>query len=80
MFRPYDPVIRSGEGEFVCAVSGLDEAGATKRLAVFHTVLESGPEHGTVVTGVAELQSGDSREDVVARSGLALHRNRRHRT
>lgn len=55
MFPPYDPIIRSGEAEFVCAVSGLDEAGATKRLALFHTALAGAPEHGSVAAGVAEL-------------------------
>ena len=70
-FRPYDPVIRNGERDFLCAVSGLDEAGAAHRLAVIRAALERAHAQGRVSTGVAALQPGDSCEDIVERAGLA---------
>jgi diguanylate cyclase (GGDEF)-like protein len=76
IFRPYDVIIRSGADEFVCAISGLGMDDATKRLANVETTLAGLPGHGSVATGFAELQPGDSREDVVARAGLALHPER----
>ena len=70
-FRPYDLVIRSRPDEFVCAIAGMGIADATKRLARVNAAL--GETHGagwTPTTGIAELQEGDSREDVVARSAV----------
>ena len=68
-FRPYDLVIRSRPDGFVCAIAGMGLADATRRLARVNA--ELGETHGagwTPTTGIAELQEGDSREDVVARS------------
>ena len=70
-FRPYDPVIRNGERDFLCAVSGLDEAGAANRIAVIRAALEQAHDLGRVSTGVAALQPGDSCADVVERADLA---------
>jgi GGDEF domain-containing protein len=70
-FRPYDLVIRCRPDEFVCAIGGMSLEDATKRLASVNAVL--GETHGagwTPTTGIAELQEGDSREDVVARSAV----------
>jgi hypothetical protein len=50
----------------------MDMADATKRLARVNAAL--GETHGagwTPTTGLAELQEGDSREDVVARSAVS---------
>jgi putative flavoprotein involved in K+ transport len=74
-FRPYDLVIRSRPDEFVCAIAGMGLADATKRLAHVNAVL--GETHGagwTPTTGIAELQEGDSREDVVARAAVDTNR------
>jgi diguanylate cyclase (GGDEF)-like protein len=65
--RPYDLVIRSGGDEFVCAISGLDEVGTKERFARVNSALE----HGSVATRVAELQAGDSTEELMARAGAA---------
>ena len=70
-FRPYDPVIRNGERDFLCAVSGLDEAGAANRIAVIREALERAHDQCRVSTGVAALQPGDSCADIVERAGLA---------
>ena len=70
-FRPYDLVIRSRPDEFVCAIAGMGIADAMKRLARVNAAL--GETHGagwTPTTGIAEMQEGDSLEDVVARSAV----------
>jgi putative flavoprotein involved in K+ transport len=72
-FRPYDLVIRSRPDEIVCAITGLGMAETTKRLARVNDVLAEARGHGWVAgTGVAELQEGDSREDLVARAAVAV--------
>jgi putative flavoprotein involved in K+ transport len=76
-FRPYDLVIRARPDEFVCAIAGMGLADATKRLARVNA--ELGETHGagwTPTTGIAELQEGDSREDVVARAAVATNAER----
>ena len=63
--RPYDLVIRSGEDGFVCAISGLDEVAAKERFARVNSTLE----HGSVAATVAELQAGETTEELMARAG-----------
>ena len=70
-FRPYDLVIRSRPDELVCAITGLGMEDATKRLARVNAVLADARGHGwAATTGIAELQQGDSREDLVARAAV----------
>ena len=75
--RSYDLIIRYGGDEFVCALSGLNMADATKRLAFVNASLAEANEHGSVTVGLAELRPGDSPEDLVARADAALYRQRR---
>ena len=75
--RDYDLIIRYGGDEFVCALSGLNMADATKRLAFVNASLAEANEHGSVTVGLAELRPGDSPEDLVARADAALYRQRR---
>jgi GGDEF domain-containing protein len=67
--RPYDLIIRAGRDAFVCAFAGLDRANATKRVARLCRGLDDSPDHGPLVTRVAELQPGDSRDDLLERLG-----------
>ena len=76
--RPYDLIIRYGGDEFICAISGLDMAGVSKRLALVNTVLANAPEHGSISAGIALLQSDESAADLVARADTALYRERQH--
>ena len=78
--RTYDLIIRYADDEFACAISGLNVAGATKRLALVNVVLANAPEHGSITTGLAELQPDDSPEDLVARADAALHRERQRQS
>jgi diguanylate cyclase (GGDEF)-like protein len=76
VLRSYDLIIRYGGDEFVCAMSGMAMADATKRIALFDAALAETPERGSVTVGLAELAPGDSPEDLVARADAEFYRER----
>jgi diguanylate cyclase (GGDEF)-like protein len=75
--RTYDLITRYGGDEFLCTISGLNVAAATKRFALVNPTLSHEPEHGSVTIGLAALRPGDSPEDLIARADAALYRKRR---
>jgi diguanylate cyclase (GGDEF)-like protein len=77
--RPYDPVVRWGGDEFVCAVSNatLEVAGGRFNEAL-EILTESQPGAGISV-GMAELIEGDTLETLVDRADQALLQDRRRR-
>jgi diguanylate cyclase (GGDEF)-like protein len=77
--RSHDLIIRYGGDEFVCAVAGLSTADAADRIALVNEALAQLPERGSVTVGLAELQEGDSPEDLVARADAALYQERGRR-
>jgi diguanylate cyclase (GGDEF)-like protein len=74
--RAHDLIIRYGGDEFVCAVTGLHEAEAGARLALVNRSLAGMDEWASVTVGLAELQVGDTAEDLVARADDALYEQR----
>jgi len=76
--RSYDLIIRYGGDEFVCAISRLDMADATKRFALVNAALAEAPEPGSITIGLTELQPHDSPEDLLARADAELYRERQH--
>lgn len=74
--RSYDLIIRYGGDEFVCAMSGVAMAGASKRIEFVNAALAANPELGSITVGLAELEPGDSPEDLIARADAALYRAR----
>jgi diguanylate cyclase (GGDEF)-like protein/PAS domain S-box-containing protein len=74
--RTHDMIIRAGVGEFVCALTGQNVAEVAERLARVNAALAVLPQHGSVTVGLAELQEDDSSEQLVARAGATLHRER----
>ena len=76
--RSYDLIIRYGGDEFVCAISRLDMADATKRFALVNATLAEAPEPGSITIGLTELQPHDSPEDLLARADAELYRERQH--
>ena len=75
--RAYDILMRYGGDEFVCVFPGMSSSDAQARLASLGEALHSAPEHGSVSVGIAELQDGDSADDVIARADAALYSARR---
>jgi diguanylate cyclase (GGDEF)-like protein len=74
--RSHDLIVRYGGDEFVCALSGLNMADATQRVALVNAALQEAPEPGSVTVGLAELQPDDSLENLLARADAALYRER----
>jgi diguanylate cyclase (GGDEF)-like protein len=74
--RLYDPVVRWGGDEFLCAISGADPDDVRGRFEEIRTALaeESGPQ---VTVGLAALQEGDTLETLIERADAALLESRR---
>jgi diguanylate cyclase (GGDEF)-like protein len=74
--RSYDLIIRYGDDQFICALPGLNMAGAAKRLTLVKAELGDAHERGSLTLGLAEVQPDDSPQDLVARADTALYRQR----
>ena len=70
-FRPYDLIFRSRPDGFVCAIAGMGMASDERLERVNAALAETHAAGWTPATGIAELQEGDSREDIVARAAVA---------
>ena len=71
--RPYDPVVRTGGDEFVCAMSGVGIDEARQRFSEINETLG----HRSVTIGLAEALPKDTVESVVERSSTAMRSGRR---
>jgi diguanylate cyclase (GGDEF)-like protein len=74
--RPYDPVVRVGGDEFVCALSEVDSGQASR---IFHDIqanLAGAIEGATVSFGLAELLPDDDLGTLLERSDFALREAR----
>jgi diguanylate cyclase (GGDEF)-like protein len=77
--RPYDPVVRWGGDEFVCAVSGTAlEVAASRFDAALEVLAESQPR-AAISVGLAALRQSDTLETLVERADQALLQGRRNR-
>ncbi|MCA1704122.1 MAG: diguanylate cyclase, partial [Actinobacteria bacterium] len=74
--RSYDLIIRYGDDQFICALLGLNMAGAAKRLTLVKAELADAHGHRSLTLGLAELQPDDSPQALVARADAALYRQR----
>jgi diguanylate cyclase (GGDEF)-like protein len=75
--RSYDPLVRFGGDEFVCAFADFDIAGARRRFDEIRAALAETGEECSISVGFAELQSGDNLEDLTARGDAALYEAKR---
>ncbi len=72
--RPYDPIVRYGGDEFVCALSNADLDGARRRFAAIRDTIRQADATGSITVGLAALAPGDTLQDLVARCDAALYR------
>ena len=77
--RSYDPIVRFGGDEFVCAFSdcGLDDA--RLRFDEIQADLDRTRKGRSVSVGFAELRSGDTLDDLTARGDAALYEAKRRK-
>jgi diguanylate cyclase (GGDEF)-like protein len=78
--RSYEPIVRFGGDEFVCAVSDMDLAQARERFKEIQESLASGTGGGGVTVGLAEMRPGDTLGDLIERADAALLQTRRARS
>ena len=77
--RSYDPVVRFGGDEFVCAISDLDLDGVRQRFEGIDRELARKREGASISVGLAELRSGDTLDDLTSRGDEALYAVKRRR-
>jgi diguanylate cyclase (GGDEF)-like protein len=75
--RSFDPIVRYGGDEFVCALAAADAGDAGRRFAEIRATLAHDYDHAAISVGVAELEAGDTLADLVARGDAALYKARR---
>ena len=75
----YDPVVRFGGDEFVCAICDLDLDGVRRRFEEIDRELARRREGASISVGLAELHSGDTLDDLTSRGDAALYAVKRHR-
>ena len=77
--RSYEPVVRYGGDEFLCAISEVDMDQVEKRFNELSASLAGRQDGGTVSVGLAELRPEDSLPDLIERADAALLDARRRR-
>ncbi|MDQ3572256.1 MAG: GGDEF domain-containing protein, partial [Actinomycetota bacterium] len=74
--RSYEPIVRFGGDEFVCAFAEIDDDVAAARFEEIQSSLNAGQSGAAISVGFAALEPGDSLEDLIARADDALIRTR----
>ena len=77
--RPYDPVVRWGGDEFLCAVPGTHLGVARDRVDAALGVFARSQPGAAISVGLAGLRDGDTLESLVDRADQALLQRRRKR-
>jgi diguanylate cyclase (GGDEF)-like protein len=77
--RSYEPIVRFGGDEFVCALSKIDLDEARKRFSVINDGLASGTGETAISVGLAGLRPEDTLNDLIQRADAALIKARAKR-
>jgi diguanylate cyclase (GGDEF)-like protein len=77
--RSYDPIMRFGGDEFICALCDTDLNDARSRFAEIRAALAQAHPGGSISVGLAQLCPHDTLDELMARGDTALHeaKNRR---
>lgn len=70
--RSYEPVVRYGGDEFVCAMAGVDAGQAEERFASIRESITADHAGEAISIGLSELLPDDSLDDLVGRADTAL--------
>jgi diguanylate cyclase (GGDEF)-like protein len=74
--RSFDPVVRYGGDEFVCALAGADGVDASERFVEIKEALARDFE-AAISVGVVEMQVDETLDDLVTRGDAALYQAKR---
>lgn len=69
--RSFDPIVRFGGDEFVCGLSGMGLAEATRRFEAIALAIEAETRVGISV-GLAALEPGDTIDQLTDRADTAM--------
>ena len=75
--RSYDPIVRFGGDEFVCAFSDFDLDGVRRRFDDIQAELGRKGERCSISVGFAELRDNDTLDDLTARGDADLYEAKR---
>jgi diguanylate cyclase (GGDEF)-like protein len=75
--RSYDPIVRVGGDEFVCALSDTALQAAAGRMEKIRTAVMESESQASVSVGLAERQPGETLEALTARGDAELYRAKR---
>ncbi len=77
--RSFDPIVRYGGDEFVCALAGTGEADTHRRFEDIKTAIAREHPGASISVGIAQLRPAETLADVLARGDAALYAARRQR-
>jgi diguanylate cyclase (GGDEF)-like protein len=71
--RSFDPVVRYGGDEFICALAGADPTEAAARFDAIQSELARDHRDAGISVGVVELRGDESLDDLITRGDAALY-------
>jgi diguanylate cyclase (GGDEF)-like protein len=71
--RSFDPVVRYGGDEFICALAGANPDEATHRFGEIQAQLAREHDEAAISVGVVELEGDESLDDLITRGDAALY-------
>lgn len=71
--RSFDPVVRYGGDEFICALAGTDPTDAGRRFAEIQDELARDYDDAGISVGVVELGPEETLDDLIVRGDAALY-------
>lgn len=77
--RPYDPIVRFGGDEFVCAISGTSLEGARDRISDAQLDLAKLDPNVSISTGLVAMEDADTLATLIGRADAVLREARRRR-
>jgi diguanylate cyclase (GGDEF)-like protein len=77
--RSYDPIVRVGGDEFICALADADLDYARNRFGDIQTTLEQNHPGASISVGFAQLKTDDTLDSLIARGDATLQKAKQQR-